>query len=101
PVEILPDQDWQARIRAILREERDSIHIFGSPFERSRQNIALGLALWHKLETYLISEPYSPVATGYLADAPRWKERVKTFLRPRLYGLYGQLLRGRLSGVFA
>ncbi|MDG5973011.1 hypothetical protein JAGODDHD_03781 (plasmid) [Sphingomonas paucimobilis] len=101
PVEILPDHDWQARIRAILREERDSIHIFGSPFERSRQNVALGLALWHKLETYLISEPYSPVATGYLADAPRWKERVKTFLRPRLYGLYGQLLRGRLSGVFA
>lgn len=101
PVEILPDAGWRARIDAILCEERDSIHIFGSPFERSRQNMALVGALWRRHETYLISEPYSPVATGYLSDGAPWKESVKALLRPVLYRLYGRLMRGRLNGVFA
>lgn len=101
PVEILPSSRWRARIDEILHEERDSIHIFGSPFERSRQNFAMAKALWRRYESYLISEPYSPVATGYLTDGAQWKESLKAFLRPRLYSLYGRLLRGRLDGVFA
>ena len=32
PIEILPECQWQGRINAILNEERDSVHIFGSPF---------------------------------------------------------------------
>lgn len=101
PVEILPERGWRARIAEIIRDERDSIHVFGSPFERSRQNFALALALWQKCQVYLISEPYSPVAVGYLGNGVRWKEQVKTMLRPNLYQLYGRLLRKRLKGVFA
>jgi glycosyltransferase involved in cell wall biosynthesis len=101
PVEVLPAQGWRNRVREILSEERDSIHIFGSPFERAKQNLALAIALWRRYEIYLISEPYSPVATGYLANGVAWKERLKAALRPKIYAIYGALMRNRLYGVFA
>src|SRR3546814_40247 len=53
------------------------------------------------MKVYLISEPYSPMATGYQDDRRPTVNWIKTKLRPLIYRTYGALLRRRLSGVFA
>ena len=84
-----------------LRSLRDSVHVFGSPFDRPRFIFALGCALWMGLPVYLISEPYSTVATGYLDDRRKLVAWAKSKLRPWLYRFYGVAMRRRVAGVFA
>ena len=91
---------WSA-VRQVLRERASSIHVFGSPFDQPRFMAALFLALWMKLDVYLIAEPYSPVSAGYLHDRRRAAGWLKSKLRPAIYRAYGLLLRGRLRGLFA
>lgn len=99
--EILPTRNWVRRIREILLQQADSIHVFGSPFERSKQNIALILALAYRRRVYLVSEPYLTARVGYLSDRQPVRDYIKRHLRPLIYRLYGFLLKDRLSGVFA
>lgn len=99
--EVLPDTGWRKRIVEILDGDPDAVHLFGSPFERSRVNAALYGAVKRRRRTFLISEPYSPKAVAYLADGARLSDRLKAGLRPALYTLYGRLLRDRVAGVFA
>lgn len=99
--ELLPRRGWRRRIRAIIGMKADRIHIFGSPFEISKQSFALILALFARRSVYLISEPYSPVSVSYLDDGGKALNLLKVKVRPLLYRLYGMLLRGRVSGVFA
>lgn len=99
--EILPKRNWTSRIRDILHERAGRIHVFGSPFERSKQNIALILALAFRYRVYLISEPYSSVRIGYLTDRQPLRDYLKLQLRPLMYQIYGFLLKDRVSGVFA
>jgi glycosyltransferase involved in cell wall biosynthesis len=88
-------------IRRVLLEHRDAVHLFGSPFDEPRFMLALWRALRMGLRVYLISEPYSPDASGYLHDRARLAARIKSHLRPAVYRLYGALLKRRLQGVFA
>jgi glycosyltransferase involved in cell wall biosynthesis len=99
--EILPRRGWLGRIRAILDADPNRIHIFGSPFERSRQNVALLLALVARRTVYLLSEPFSSVSAGYLDDSQPVRNALKAKLRPLIYRAYGRLLRSRVAGVFA
>jgi glycosyltransferase involved in cell wall biosynthesis len=84
-----------------LREHRHCVHLFGSPFDHPRFMAALGIALWSGLQVYLVSEPYSTNAAGYLHDRSRAMAWLKSKLRPSLYRLYGMLLKRQVRGVFA
>jgi glycosyltransferase involved in cell wall biosynthesis len=88
-------------IRRVLLEHLDAVHLFGSPFDEPRFMLALWWALRMGLRVYLISEPYSPDASGYLHDRARLAARIKARLRPAVYRLYGRLMRQRLQGVLA
>ena len=99
--EVLPQRGWRRRIRALMGEDGDRIHLFGSPFELSKMSFALALALWRKRTVFLISEPYSTARSGYLDDRSPWLSSFKRRLRPFLYRVYGRLIRDRVAGVFA
>lgn len=99
--ELLPAKGARARINAILDANPDAVHLFGSPFERSPVNAALYGVVRRRGTAFLISEPYSPAAVGYFADRAKWRDTIKARLRPLLYGVYAQLLRRRIAGVFA
>ncbi|HST35288.1 MAG TPA: glycosyltransferase family 4 protein [Allosphingosinicella sp.] len=99
--EILPAGGWRRRIREILDEDPDRIHIFGSPFERARTNYALLRALKAGRRVYLLAEPFSRVGVGYLSDSRPMLSAIKARLRPFVYRVYGKLLRQRIAGVFA
>jgi len=100
-VRSLERQRGLGAIRHALLEHRDAVHLFGSPFDEPRFMLALWWALRMGLRVYLISEPYSPDASGYLHDRARLAARIKSKLRPAVYRFYGRLMRQRLQGVFA
>lgn len=103
--ELVPEQlretGWRDQIRQLVDEDPDTVHLFGSPFERSRINAALIRALRRGRRVMLVSEPYCPIAISYLGDRPGWRDRAKAALRPLVYRVYGRLMASRLSGVFA
>jgi glycosyltransferase involved in cell wall biosynthesis len=97
----IPAKGWiKFAIRNLL-EHRDAVHLFSSPFERTRLILILLLAVFLGLKVYLISEPYSPISVGYQDDKRKFKSWLKAKLRPSLYKLYGFLIRQRIAGVFA
>ena len=100
-IDIIPQFLWPWFSFKCLTNNKNAIHLFGSPFEQPKLIIALFVALFMGLEVYLIAEPYSPIAAGYLSDKGALKNRIKSLLRPFLYKVYGYFLRKRLSGVFA
>ena len=100
-VRSLEGQHGLGEIRRVLLEHRDAVHLFGSPFDEPRLMLALWWGLRMGLRVYLISEPYSPDASGYLHDRARFAARLKSHLRPAVYRLYGRVMKRRLQGVFA
>jgi glycosyltransferase involved in cell wall biosynthesis len=84
-----------------LREHRQDIHLFGSPFEQPKMMLTLLMAALLGINFYLISEPYSPRTEGYFDDAGAFANRIKARLRPMAYRCYALLIRRRVSGVFA
>jgi glycosyltransferase involved in cell wall biosynthesis len=99
--ELIPKKGWMRFLIPRLRENRDVVHLFGSPFEKPKLIIVLLLAIALRRRVYLISEPYSPISVGYLSDKRQYLNWLKAKLRPLLYGLYGLMLRSRIDGVFA
>ena len=99
--ELIPKKRWIKFAIQRLRAHRDAVHLFGSPFEQTKLIVVLMLAVALGLRVYLISEPYSPIAVGYLSDKRQYLNWLKAKLRPLLYGIYGVLLRHRIDGVFA
>jgi glycosyltransferase involved in cell wall biosynthesis len=84
-----------------LREHRSDVHLFASPFQQPRLIMCMLLAAWLGVEFYLISEPYSPRADGYLRETSSLLGRIKAALRPQLYRAYALLLRNHIAGIFA
>ncbi len=84
-----------------LYEYRAAVHVFASPFEQPRLIICILFAAWFGIEFYLISEPYSPRADGYLRDTSQRLGKFKATLRPWLYRCYALLLRNHVAGIFA
>lgn len=100
-VEVLPHKSWWKRGRSILRESEAAIHIFNGPFGDWRflpLMLAAGAA---NLKMCMVSEPYSEIPVGYLTDESALAGRLKSYLRPALYRVYGRLLAKQTSGVFA
>ncbi|MES9857766.1 MAG: glycosyltransferase family 4 protein [Sedimenticola sp.] len=83
-----------------LRTQRTDVHLFGSPFQQPRLILCMLLAAWLGIEFYLISEPYSPRADGYLRDTVKLFGKIKATLRPWLYRAYALLFRRHVSGIF-
>jgi glycosyltransferase involved in cell wall biosynthesis len=84
-----------------MREHRKDVHLFGSAFQNLKMLYCLFLAVLLRVEFYIVSEPYSPIAQGYFSDKLRARERLKAALRPFLYRVYMSLLKYPMSGVFA
>jgi glycosyltransferase involved in cell wall biosynthesis len=84
-----------------FNNDRNAIHVFGSPFENFKIIATLFLAVFLKKDIYLISEPYSSVGHGYLDDQFHYLSEVKKRLRPYIYKFYGMFLCKNLAGVFA
>jgi glycosyltransferase involved in cell wall biosynthesis len=98
---LIPQKGWFKFIIQQLRAHQDAVHLFGSPFEQPRLILTLLLAIAMGLKVFLISEPYSPISTGYQNDRHKLVNWVKAALRPILYRFYGAMLSRRLAGVFA
>jgi len=98
---MLPKWDMWAFCWAQLRQHRNAVHLFASPFQQPRLMLVLLLATYMGRDVYLISEPYSPIGDGYYTDNRRWIAQIKSKLRPTLYRLYALLLGRRIRGVFA
>ena len=84
-----------------LCEYRTDIHVFASPFQQPRLILCMLLAAWLGVEFYLISEPFSPNADGYLSESSAWRGKLKAMLRPWVYRCYARLFGARLAGIFA
>lgn len=84
-----------------LREHRSDVHLFASPFQKPRLIVCTLFAAWLGVEFYLVSEPYSPKADGYLRETSPLIGKLKAALRPQLYRVYSLLLRSHVSGIFA
>lgn len=95
-----PHLTWRDGWRHLI-EHRNDAHIFCSPFDQPVLILCLLAASRLCPEVYLVSEPYSPNADGYLADTVGLIPGLKAQLRPLVYRTYGCMLRGRLAGVFA
>jgi len=98
---ILSRNKWIGQVVEILRRQPDTIHLFCGPFGDLRITLALLAALAWRRKVYVVSEPYSPSATGYLEDGNRYIISVKAKVRPLIYKLFGIALRNRVAGVFA
>ena len=98
---ILSRTGWIGEIAGLLRSRSDAIHLFCAPFGDVRIILALLAALAWRKTVYVVSEPYSPLATGYLDDGRRYIAVFKAKLRPLVYRVFGLALRGRVKGVFA
>lgn len=96
----VPAVGWWRWARKQLNQDRDAIHLFGSPFENRRQIMVMVAACLAGRRVALISEPYSTSVTGYFATST-WKDRVKHRLRPWRYRSYGALIARRIDTVFA
>jgi glycosyltransferase involved in cell wall biosynthesis len=101
PIEILSESEWREKIEAIICGDPANIHIFASPFEKSRINYALHLACRKQRQVFLSSEPYSPIPLGYLDDRFPLREWLKSKLRPLLYRIRRLKYANRICGVFA
>ena len=84
-----------------MRSQRNDVHVFGSAFQSPLMMACLLLAIALRIEFYLISEPYSPIAQGYFSDGARLAGRFKSLARPFIYKCYVFVLRRKLSGIFA
>ena len=79
---------------------KDSVHIFASPFQEWRLIICLLFAVILRVEFYLISEPYSIIDGGYLAETNKILGKLKATFRPFIYRIYAILIRSRVKGIF-
>lgn len=98
---ILSRNKWVTQAVELLRHRPDTVHLFSGPFGDMRITGVLLAALAMRRKVYVISEPYSPSATGYLEDGNRHVARLKAKIRPLIYRFFGIALRRRMSGVFA
>lgn len=101
PTVLIPARGWLGFVLRRLRQNKDAVHIFGSPFERPRLMLTLLAALLMRRRVWLISEPYSPISSGYQNDNLPLLGRIKARLRPLIYQIYGALLKHRVHGVLA
>ena len=84
-----------------LRDNRNEIHIFASPFQNFQLILCIFMAKCLRIDFYIISEPHSPGVEGYLKDTSIWIGLFKSILRPWLYRFYVFILGNCLTGVFA
>ncbi|AWW49204.1 glycosyltransferase [Polynucleobacter paneuropaeus] len=85
---------------SVIREQRNSVHIFASPFSDIRFIPCMLFASWLGAEYYIISESYSPRLDGYLQETSPFFGYIKVLIRPWLYKLYGSLLKSSVAGIF-
>lgn len=98
---LIPAQGFLRYGVKYMLSNRQQVHIFGSAFESWRMMLILWCASLLRVEFYIVSEPYSQVAFGYLGDESSLASGLKAFLRPMLYKFYSGIICRGVSGLFA
>lgn len=98
---LIPQKKWMQYCYRHMREHQRDVHIFGSAFQSIKMIYCLLLAIWFKVEFYLVSEPYSPISLGYFSEDKFAIANIKARARPYIYRLYALVLNRWVSGVFA
>jgi len=98
---LIPEAGWIRYCIGHMRSNRDSVHLFLSPFYNIKTIIILAAALILKLRISIISEPYITQSYGYLDDNNYVLNSIKAKIRPILYRIYGVFIKNRVENVFA
>jgi glycosyltransferase involved in cell wall biosynthesis len=100
-IHLILSKIWIIKIFETMINNRNVNHIILSPFYNMRTITILLAALIFKLRFSIISEPYSIYQTGYLDDNNKLLNRLKYYLRPMLYKIYGYFIKNRVENIFA
>jgi len=84
-----------------LKDKKDSIHIFGGPFDSWKITFALFFSMFLGNRTYILTEPHTIIPSGLLANGNRFRNWLVHKARPLKFGLLWILLRDQVEGVFA
>lgn len=84
-----------------IRMKKDSVHIFAGPFDSLWITFGLVYSLLLNNKTYILTEPYSPIAAELLSTTSSSKNWILAKARPWKYRLLWALLRRKVKGVFA
>jgi glycosyltransferase involved in cell wall biosynthesis len=98
---LIPDSGSFRYCHRCLLQHRHDVHLFCSPFQDPILIVCLLIACLLRIEFYLISEPYCPVAQSYFGEQPRIIDRLKAIIRPALYRIYVSVIKNRVQGIFA
>jgi len=77
----------------ILKENKNAIHVFGGFWADRRFIILVIYAVFMGIKVSVMNEPYSTDSAGYLSESSDLIGRIKSWLRPALYGVTAKLLR--------
>lgn len=95
-------KSWLAFVCRMIKPNRDCVHVFAGPFGSYKLTLAFFIAVLMGCRTYLLTEPYSPIAKGYFNDDNLTIINIiKSKARPVLYRLYSSIFKGRIEGIFA
>lgn len=92
---------WLQFVWRAIRDRRGAIHVFAGPFGSVRLTVAMFIAVMRGRRVFLLTEPYSPIPSGYFDDRARIAGFIKSKIRPALYRFYGFIFAKRIQGVFA
>jgi len=84
-----------------LKAKRNCIHIFAGPFDSFWITIGLFYSLFINNRTYILTEPYSPIAAELLENGGSIRNSLLKKLRPLKYQFLWILLRRKIEGIFA
>jgi len=76
---------WWKQGVSILGEYPDAIHVFGGFWADKRFFPLILYALWRGHKVVVMNEAYATEGVGYLSNTSAWKNRLKVWLRPKLY----------------
>ena len=78
-------QGWWKQGVSILGEYPNAIHVFGGFWADKRFFPLILYALWRGHKVVVMNEAYATESVGYLSNTSGWKNRLKVWLRPKLY----------------
>ena len=84
-----------------LKDKKNCIHIFGGPFDSSIISFALFLSTLMSIKSYVLTEPYIPIAANLHYDKGGLRNWFLNKIRPLKYRILWTLLKSRVQGVFA
>lgn len=96
----LPEKAWFSFSKDILQKFPDAIHLFGGLWADRRMFFSLLYAQHMGFHTALIMEPYALGVVSCFKPRPNLIDKLKSILRPVLYGTLGKVIVDRSMANF-